>query len=118
MPRTFLNFEQGDIVVADLLFSEQIGVKRRPVLVISTSKFNAESDDLIVLKITSADKKTDFDIPLTAGDLAKGELKSDSLIMVDFPATIQKSLIAQTIGKISKEKLLEVKKKIKGLYDL
>jgi mRNA interferase MazF len=118
MQTTSLSFEQGDIVVADILFSEQIGVKKRPVLVISNQKFNQSSDDLIVLKITSADKRTHFDVPLSNADLVHGTMKVDSSIMVDFPVTVQKNLITQTIGRISKEKVAEVKKKIKKLYHL
>ncbi|MFA6320113.1 MAG: type II toxin-antitoxin system PemK/MazF family toxin [archaeon] len=52
-----LSFEQGDIVIAQLLFSEQIGLKIRPVLVISNTKYNKENDGIILLKITSAGKK-------------------------------------------------------------
>ena len=118
MPRTYSSFEQGSIVVADVLFSEQVGVKRRPVLVISNSLFNKNSDDIIVLKITSAGKKTKFDVVLNDEDLEKGTLKTKSFIMVDFPVAIHKSMISQTIGKISKQKLLEVKQKTKALYQI
>ena len=52
-----LSFEQGDIVIAQLLFSEQIGLKIRPALVISNTKYNKENDGIILLKITSAGKK-------------------------------------------------------------
>ena len=113
-----LNFEQGDLVVADLMFSEQIGVKRRPALVVSNSKFNRESDDLILLKITSRGSKTRYDVLLTSKDLEKGQLKSKSQIMVDNPVTVYKKLIESKIGKISSQKLKEVKQKIKELYEL
>ncbi len=112
------NFEQGDLVVANLIFSEQIGAKRRPALVISNSKFNRESDDLILLKITSQGSKTKYDVLLTSKDLEKGRLKTESHIMVDNPVTTYKKLIETKIGKISKQKLKEVKGKIKELYEL
>ncbi|MFH1663631.1 MAG: type II toxin-antitoxin system PemK/MazF family toxin [archaeon] len=113
-----LNFEQGDLVVADLMFSEQIGVKRRPALVISNSKFNRESDDLILFKITSRGSKTKYDVLLTSKDLENGQLKTESQIMTDNPVTVYKKLIETKIGKISKQKLKEVKQKIKELYEL
>ncbi|MBN1941422.1 MAG: type II toxin-antitoxin system PemK/MazF family toxin [Candidatus Diapherotrites archaeon] len=112
------NFEQGDLVVADLMFSEQIGAKRRPALVISNSEFNRHSDDLILLKITSQGSKTRYDVLLTSKDLEKGRLKSESQIMVDNPVTTYKKLIEAKIGKISNPKLKEVKQKIKELYEL
>ena len=113
-----LSFEQGDLVVADLMFSEQVGVKRRPALVISNSKFNRESEDLILLKITSKENKTRYDIQLTSKDLESGQLKIKSRIMTDNPVTTYKKLIESKIGKISKPKLKEVKQKIKELYEL
>lgn len=114
----YSNFEQGDIVVAELLFSDQIGVKRRPALVVSNKIFNHGSKDVIVLKITSAIRKTRFDITLTNKDLVDGKLKKDSFIRVGFPATIEKQLITQQIGKISRQKLLEIRQKMKELYDI
>jgi mRNA interferase MazF len=112
------NFEQGDLVVAHIMFSEQVGVKRRPALVISNSKFNKESDDLILLKITSKGSKTRYDVRLTPKDLEKGKLKTESQIMTDNPVTAYKKLIESKIGKISNQKLKEVKQKIRGLYGL
>ncbi|MBN2127070.1 MAG: type II toxin-antitoxin system PemK/MazF family toxin [Candidatus Diapherotrites archaeon] len=113
-----LIFEQGDIVIANVLFSEQIGMKTRPALVISNSEFNKKSDDLILLKITSKGKKTQFDVNLTSEDVTEGFLKQESNIMVDNPVTVYKRLIETKTGKITKQKLKEVKQKIKELYQI
>jgi len=113
-----LSFEQGEIVVAQILFSEQIGIKTRPALVISNNKFNKKSEDLILLKITSNSKKTEYDIKLTNNDIEEGELKTESQIMIDNPVTTYKGMIKNKIGKISNQKLKEVKQKIKKLYNL
>ena len=118
MHMSSLCFEQGDIVVANLIFSEQIGAKRRPALVISNSKFNKGSDDLILLKITSKEGKTKYDVLLTPKDLEEGQLKTESQIMVDNPVTTYKKLIESKIAKVSDQKLREVKQKIKELYEL
>jgi mRNA interferase MazF len=112
------SFEQGDIVVANIVYSEQIGVKTRPALVISNTGYNKKSDDLILLKITSAGTKTQYDILLNNKNIEEGELKTESHIMVDNPVTTYKKLIQQKIGKITKQKLLEVKQKTKELYNL
>lgn len=112
------SFEQGEIVVAQILYSEQIGIKTRPALVISNGDFNKKSDDLILLKITSKSKRTEYDIKLTNKDIGEGELKTESQIMIDNPVTTYKGMIQNKIGKISKQKLKEVKQKIKELYAL
>ena len=118
MQKNYSSFEQGDIIIANILYSQQVGFKRRPVLVISNSKYNQQSEDLIVLSISSTEPKEKYDLKLANKDLVEGELMVDSKILTDFPTTIEKNLIAQRIGKISAQKLREVKQKIKELYEL
>lgn len=113
-----LNFEQGEIVVAEILYSEQIGLETRPALVISNSKYNKNSEDIILLKITSQSKKTKYDINLANNDLENGQLTKSSMIMTDNPVTTYKEMIRTKIGKITKEKLKEVKQKMHELYEL
>ena len=113
-----LSFEQGDIVIAQLLFSEQIGLKIRPALVISNTHYNEKNDDIVLLKITSAEKKTKYDLALTEKDMQTGKLKAESTIMVDNPVTTYKGMIQTKAGKITKEKLNQVKEKIVELYEI
>jgi mRNA interferase MazF len=113
-----LSFEQGDIVIAQLLFSEQIGLKIRPVLVISNTKYNKENDGIILLKITSAGKKTKYNLTLIEEDMQIGKLKQESTIMVDNPVTTYKGMIQTKAGKITKEKLNQVKEKMAELYEI
>ena len=115
---TLSNFEQGDIVVATLMFSEQVGAKTRPALVISNSNFNQGSDDIILLKISSKAQITKFDVPIRQADFIEGELKLDSKIIVDNPVTTYKNMISAKAGKISQQKLQEVKQKIKELFEI
>lgn len=113
-----LNFEQGDIVIAELLYSEQIGLKIRPALVISNTKYNKNSDDIILLKITSSEKKTKYDLTLNAKEMETGKLKNESTIMIDNPVTTYKGVIQTKVGKVTKTKLKEVKQKLSELYEL
>ena len=112
------NIEQGELVVADILFAEQVGAKRRLALVISNSDFNKISEDIVVLKVTSSISKTPFDVQLTNAHTANNALKEESAIMVDFPVTIVKGKILARPDKIKQGKLAEVKAKIKDLYGL
>lgn len=118
MHMSSLNFEQGDVVVADLLFSEQVGAKRRPAVVISNSHFNKKSEDIILLKISSKAKKTEFDVSISAIDFEEGHLKVESKIMVDNLVNCYKQLITARVGKIKIQKLNEVKQKLMGLFEL
>lgn len=112
------NFKQGDIVIAELLFSEQIGLKTRPALVISNSKYNQTSEDIILLKITSQLNRTKYDVSLINTDLTEGELTKKSIIMTDNPVTTYKGMVKNKIGKIAQKKLNEVKEKLSELYEI
>ena len=112
-----LSFEQGDVVVAPIPFSIHTSVKIRPTLVISKRGYNDKSEDIIVLKVTSKVKDYPFDIQLKEEDLLSGKLKQESAIQADFPVVIEKTSVSQKIGKISEQKLKEVKQKLKELYE-
>lgn len=110
--------EQGELVVADVLFAEQIGAKKGLALVVSNTPFNRKSSDIVVLKVTSHGSNTQFDIKLTNKDTANKALKTNSTIMADFPVVILKEKIISRPDKINEEKLKEVKQKISELYGL
>ena len=118
MQTNYSNFEQGEIITAPIPFSNLIEVKLRPALIISPKKYNNKSDDIIILKITSKGKDYPYDINLYADDIEDGELHAESVIQADFPVVIETQQIVKRIGKISKEKLKEVKNKICELYEL
>ncbi len=62
--------------------------------------------------------KAKFDVKLKNSDLLEGELKTESKILTDFPTTMEKNLVSQKIGKITRQKLQEVKQKLRELYEL
>ncbi|WP_456424001.1 type II toxin-antitoxin system PemK/MazF family toxin, partial [Thermococcus sp.] len=64
MPRSSLKFNQGDIVLLELPFTDYLGSKLRPVLVVSSDELNSISNDLVVLKITSKPHFKDFQVEL------------------------------------------------------
>ena len=112
------SFEQGEIVVAPIPFSSQVSAKLRPALVISKKTYNNKSEDVIVLKVTSKGKDYPFDVELSVNDFLSGKLKHESVVQADFPVVIEKQSVSKKIGKISNQKLKEVKQKIKELYGI
>lgn len=114
----YSNFKQGDVVSAPILYSDFMGTKVRPALVVSQQDYNKGSDDIVVLKITSKGGDYPFDVFLDAQDLESGEMKRASTIQTDFPVVIEKRTILQTIGKVKDEKLAQVKQKMREFYEL
>ena len=100
MPKSTLRYEQGDVVVLELPFTDLIGSKLRPVLVINKEDLG---NDLIVLKITGTPGK--FRIKLTQEDLIEGKLKKESYIDSSSVFTVDKSLVVKRVGKLREEKV-------------
>jgi mRNA interferase MazF len=64
---------QGSVILVDLSYSDQVGSKLRPALVVSNTKNNHISRDIVVVKITS--KKPKFwGVRLHNKDLSTGSL--------------------------------------------
>ena len=120
MPRKSLQrseMEQGDIVLMDFSYSNLQRSKFRPALVISNSRYNSNSLDVIVLRITSKPKK-EWVIKMTNKDVASGSLVVESYVKVDSIFTIEKEMVAKVVGKLKKEKVKEVKMKLAELLDV
>lgn len=115
---TSSNIEQGELVVADIMFAEQTGAKRRLALVISSGEFNKNSKDVIVLKVTSKGGSSQQYIRLTNDSTENKALKKDSRIAAGFPVTIAKEKILARPDRITKDKLKEVKRQMAEIYDM
>jgi mRNA interferase MazF len=46
-------YRRGDIVLVPFPFSDQTTVKKRPAVIISSARFNAASQDIIIMAVTS-----------------------------------------------------------------
>ncbi|PIN85401.1 MAG: hypothetical protein COV47_02250 [Candidatus Diapherotrites archaeon CG11_big_fil_rev_8_21_14_0_20_37_9] len=112
------NIEQGELVVADIIFAEQDAKKRRLALVISGTEYNRTSTDIIVLKVTSSARTSKYHIRLTNDSTIKKALKKNSKIVADFPVTITKQKILSRPDRITKEKLQETKERMEKLYNI
>jgi len=118
MQKISLNFREGDIVIMELPFTDLIGKKLRPVLVLSSEKLNIISRDLIVTKISSSQQLKDFEVKLKPEDLEEGKLKKVSYIHCHSIFTVEKNLIVKKVGRLKIEKLNKVKIIIKEIFNL
>lgn len=118
MPMNSFTIKQGDIVVLDIPFSDFSETKKRPTLVISSTKYNNQSPDIVVAGITSQRSDSSFHVTLSQNDLIEGKIKLDSSIKTDHPVTAHKKIIERRIWSVSSKKMDEVKSKIKELHGL
>src|SRR3989344_5167019 len=102
--------EQRDLVLVPFPFSDQSGRKVRPVIVISNEQFNKNSEDLLVMGVTSHMFKDVYTTSLNNDDLDEGKLLTKCCVKVENILKIDKDLIIKKIGKIKKNKLKKVLK--------
>lgn len=108
-PTTAYSF--GDVVLVPFPFTDQSTVKRRPAVVISSDRYNRERQDVIIMAITSQTRS-----PAKADDLqieswsAAGLLKPSTVKPVI--ATIQRSLILRSLGRLEDADLAGLRKTI------
>jgi mRNA interferase MazF len=106
---------QGSIVLVDFSYSDQLRSKVRPALVISNSRYNRISRDVIVLKITSRKPKI-MAAGLTNDDLQAGSLDHPSYVQADGIYALEKDLICDIIGIVRPEKMQEIRNLVSELF--
>lgn len=98
MPPT-TDSEFGDIVLVRFPFTDQVGSKQRPAVIVSSAAYQRQRRDLILLAITSQVKqKSGFGEALIQHWQAAGLLKPSVIKPVLF--TAEKTLIRKTLGRL------------------
>lgn len=103
--------KRGEIYLANLnpsLGSEQSGI--RPVLIIQNDTGNRYSPTVIVLAITSKEKKN---IPTHVKIGAMQGLEKDSVVLVEQVRTVDKERLIKRLGMLSFDKMQEIKEALK-----
>lgn len=104
----------GKVVLVPFPFTDLSGAKVRPATIISNKNLG---DDVILAFVSSnkTKKKSKFGVFVKMNN--KNGLKSDSVILVSKIATLEKKTVLGEIGKLSESEILQVKVKIKELFD-
>lgn len=106
---------QGAVVLVDFSYSNQVQSKLRPALVVSNSRYNAISRDVIVMKITSRKPKM-MGVSITNADLLGGNLDHPSYVQADGIYALEKALICTAIGIARPEKMQEIQTIVSDLF--
>jgi len=94
-----MTYSFGDVVLVNFPFSSNVGIKKRPAVVISKTDFNKSKKDLLLLAITSKiDNLTIGEILLTNWKQA-GLVKPSAFKSVIF--TVENQHVDKTIGKLT-----------------
>ena len=99
-------FDQGEILLIPVSFSNLSSVKKRPVLVLSNNAHNSSSKDIIVVAITS--NLAQRGIEIENDSLLNGSLPKRSVIKVDKVYTLEAAIALKKIGRINNDVLEKV----------
>lgn len=107
-------YNQGDIVLIPVPFSDLKQHKQRPVLIISSDNYNQLNEDIVVLAITSKLKQLNYSVIIESKDLIEGELKLTSEIRADKVYTLSKDIVRKN-GKVDTEIPEDIRRKINSI---
>lgn len=105
-------FVKGDVVVVPFPYTDLSTVKKRPALVIASLK----GENVILAQITKIDRVDEDIVSLKKTDFYSGMLKTDSYIMPSIIFTAESISIEYKAGKIKKEKIDQVEKKLVEIF--
>lgn len=106
---------QRKVVLVNIEFSDQSRIKKRPALIVSNNSYN-QSEDRIIVPITSVLKNREHEILITDNDLTEGMLKHTSYVRCGHPRVMSQHKILKTIGTVKEKFFLEIKKEIMKVF--
>lgn len=107
---------QGDIIVAEIPYSDFSDVKYRPCLVISNRLLN-DSEDVVIVAISSA-QNIHHGLKITAGDYTEGILDLQGFVHCHKIVKIKKNKISKIIISVKPQFLEQVIQKINAYLAL
>ena len=102
--------QQRDLVLLPYPFSDLKTTKVRPAIVISNNTYNNQSEDTILVPLTTNLNLRKHAIALTTDKLEKGYLIKESKIKVDRILSVKQDLVRKIIGQVKKDVLDEIRK--------
>ena len=100
--------EQRDIVLVPVPYTELSKAKRRPALVLSSTAWNKNSQDFLVISITSNLASSANGIVINTGDMERSAIPKESLARPDKIYTLLQSSVLKNFGKLNEAKFEEV----------
>ncbi|MBW8885286.1 MAG: type II toxin-antitoxin system PemK/MazF family toxin [Planctomycetia bacterium] len=118
-----MNYSRGDIILADLPFTDLSRSKVRPALVVQSDHNNARLDDVIFALITRTVSRATIEPTQLLIDVATptgraSGLLHTSAIKCEHLVTLHKSFIKRVIGRLPSQLLNQVDECLKAALDL
>jgi mRNA interferase MazF len=107
----------GDIILVPFPFTDQSSSKKRPAVIVSTARYNAERADFIIMAITSQIREqSQFGDAVVVEWEAAGLLKPSAIKPVI--ATIEQSLTIKQLGRLDDNDMASLRQVLGDIIDL
>ncbi|MBI3957937.1 MAG: type II toxin-antitoxin system PemK/MazF family toxin [Chloroflexi bacterium] len=107
-----MNAQRGAIVLVPFPFTDLTQQKPRPAVVVSSERFNRQSDDAILVALSSNTKRpladTDFVIWADDEDFAGTGLRLSSVVRCGKLVTMHQSLILTKLGTMNDQRMTNI----------
>ncbi len=116
-----MNFRRGEVLLADIAFSDRSGSKRRPVVVVSADANNLAIDDLILAAVSTVGRSGAFTHVLVDPAISDGQgsgLLHTSYIQCENLFTLDRRFIIRRLGSLSIVVLHQVNDHLKAALEL
>lgn len=118
-----MNYQRGDIILADLPFSDRSGSKIRPALVVQSDHNNGRLEDVIVALITSttqraATEPTQLLIDIGTPDGRQSGLLHSSALKCEHLITLHRRFLQRVIGRLPDQLMRQVDNCLKAALDI
>ena len=111
-----MNFTKGDIVIIPVPFTDNVGCKLRPAVIISNGTVH-ETGDVMIVQITSKYKPDNLSITLSNDDVSE-QLPVKSYIRFHKIFVLERGLIKGKVSSLNKNKYLELVEKIENIIEI
>jgi mRNA interferase MazF len=94
-----IDFDFGDVVLVPFPFTDQSSIKKRPAVVVSSTTYNRDRPDIIILAVTSQ-----IAAPSQIGTFLVKDWKAAGLlkpsVVKPIITTLQKTLVKKKLGRL------------------
>jgi mRNA interferase MazF len=108
-----MNYARGDVILADLPFTDRSGSKVRPALVVQSDHNNARLDDVILALITrtisrATSEPTQLLVDVTTPLGQASGLLHTSAVKCEHLVTLHRSFIQRVIGRLAENTMQQI----------